>query len=179
MELFIASTAKDNVAKEYIEESKKLIEKIACLPNINLVFGAFDKGLMQISYEEFKKNNKKITGVLTEYHQKNYSLKQTYTKKIVTKTTTDRFKEIYAKSDVLLILPGGLGTLAELFSAIEEKRINNSKKIILFNANYYFTPLIKELYHMYELGFIDQVPADYMEIESEITKIINIIEKEI
>ena len=77
-----------------------------------------------------------------------------------------------------MFLPGGIGTYSELFSAIEENKNNpHPKKIILYNYDYFYTPIIKELYHLYQEGFIDEVPASYMIIESREDKIIELIEE--
>ena len=80
----------------------------------------------------------------------------------------------------ILILPGGLGTLTELFNAIEENRTNNhNKKIIIYNKNYFYTPIIQGLYKMYENKYIDEPLTNYFVIESDEDKIIELIKKEI
>lgn len=178
MNLFIASTSKENIPEELFENAKDLIEQISTIPNINLVFGAYHKGLMDVSYENFLKNNKKIIGVTTEY-DKEACQEKNYSKKIVVRTSSERFLKIYSESDVLLFLPGGIGTLAELFSSIEEGRISNRKKIIIYNCCYFFTPIIEELYNLYQKGFIDDAPSTYMYIESDKNKIIELLKEEI
>ena len=133
---------------------------------------------MKVSYDEFAKNQKNIIGVTTDFDKEN-SQQEKYTKEIVVKNTTQRFEKIFSNSDVLLFLPGGLGTLAELFSSIEERQINNAKKIILYNYNFFFTPIIEELYRLYKEGFIDVPPSSYMIIESDKEKIIEVLKEEI
>ena len=179
LNLFIGSSSKDNVDFGYLKDGAALIGELAKIEGVDLVFGAHHKGLMKLSYDEFKRNNKKIIGVITNYHKEMVDSSIFYDKEIIVNTTTERFEKIYENSDVLLFLPGGLGTYAEIFSAIEERRIDNGKKIIIYNSNYFYTPMIKELYKLYKEGFIDEVPADYMIIESDSNKIIEIIKKEI
>ena len=75
-------------------------------------------------------------------------------------------------------MPGGVGTYSELFIAIEENKNSiQPKKIILYNYDYFYTPIIKELYHLYQVGFIEDVPASYMVIESDSRKIIELIKE--
>ena len=176
--LFIASTSKENISNELHTDVSNLIKKIAKIPNINLVFGAYHNGLMKVSYDEFSKNQKEIIAVTTDFDKKK-TKQEKYTKEIVTKNTTQRFEKIFFNSDILLFLPGGIGTLAELFSSIEEHQINNVKKIILYNYNFFFTPIIEELYNLYKEGFIDEPPSSYMIIESNKDKIIEILKEEI
>ena len=97
---------------------------------------------------------------------------------IVAENTVERFQKLYENSDCILFLPGGIGTYSELFSAIEENKNNSHpKKIILYNYDYFYTPIINELYHLYQEGFIDEVAASYMIIESREDKIIELIEE--
>ena len=175
MNLFIGCSASLKIDDKYISDCSELIKMIAKVPNVDLVYGAYNRGLMGLCYSEFKKNNKKILGVITKYHDNEDE--DVGDEKIVVDTTTERFDKIFSNSDKVLILPGGLGTYAEMFSAIEEMRIGNKKKIILYNCDYFYTPIIKELYHLYEEGFIDMVPSDYMTIESDKNKIIELIEE--
>ena len=175
MNLFVGCSSKDNIPTEYIESSFKLLEDISKIDNVNLVFGAFHSGLMKIAYDMFVANNKKIIGIKKEDNDEgSYS----YDKTIITDTATSRFNEIYKHSDVLLFLPGGVGSLAELFSAIEEVKYDEKKKtIILYNDNYFYTPIIKKLYELYKDGFIEGVPSDYMIIESDYNEIIKLIKE--
>lgn len=178
MNLFIGCSSKEEIDDIYIQDGTRLIKKIALIPDVNLVYGAFNRSLMGVCYDEFRKASKKVVGVMTEFHKRETEYSDLFDKEIVVNTTTERFEKIYENSDMILFLPGGLGTYAEIFSAIEEMRIKNGKRIILFNDNYFYTPMIKELYHLHEIGFIDEVPSDYMIIESDREKIIELIEEE-
>jgi len=175
--LFIGCSSKVD-AKISLDDSRSLIYELAKIPGIDLVYGAFNQGLMGDCYEAFHHEGKAITGVMTEFHKKETGYHDLFDKEIVVATTTERFEQIYKNCDVLLLLPGGLGTYAELFSAIEEKRIQNGKKIIIYNDQYFYTPIIKELYELHQKGFIDEVPSDYMIIESDKDKIVNLMKEE-
>lgn len=76
------------------------------------------------------------------------------------------------QSDQVLILPGGLGSFYDLFRAIDEKR-----DVIIYNRDVYFTSVIKNLYDAHEKGNIDEVPAYYADIESELEEIIRMLEE--
>lgn len=176
MKIFIGCTSKNRTDSCFFDDCDKLIRKLASVKGIDVVYGVWDSGLSKVVYDEFSKYNKKIIGVVTAYH-KNMLKSKFCDEEIIVSTTTQRFEKIYENSDVLLFLPGGIGTYAELLSAIEEQRINN-KKIILFNNNFFFTPIIEELYRLYKLGLVECEPFSYITIESEIDNIINIIKEE-
>lgn len=75
-------------------------------------------------------------------------------------------------SDVVLILPGGLGMFYDLFLAIKLK-----KRVIIYNKDMYYAPLIKNLYNAYIEKNIDNAPSSYLEIESEKEIIIKKLEE--
>ncbi len=66
------------------------------------------------------------------------------------------------QADVVLILPGGLGTFNDLFQAISLK-----KKVIVYNKDLYYSSLFKNLFQGYEKGYIEVAPSEYVSIESE------------
>jgi uncharacterized protein (TIGR00730 family) len=58
-------------------------------------------------------------------------------------------------SSMLLALPGGYGTLDELFEAITWKQLNlHDRPIGLLNIDGYFDPLLAMIDHMVASGFI-------------------------
>jgi len=73
----------------------------------------------------------------------------------------------------VLILPGGLGTMYDLF-----KSVNDGKRVIVYNKDFFYTPIIKKLFELYEEGVELRRPAEYMEIESEMDEIIKKLEED-
>ena len=60
------------------------------------------------------------------------------------------------ESDALIFLPGGIGTIYELFTAIESKRNKEfDKPIIIYNSNNYFDKLLLFLDYLYNQNFTD------------------------
>ena len=60
------------------------------------------------------------------------------------------------KSDVFIILPGGYGTLDELFEVLTIKQLGLSNKpIIIYNIQGFWEPLKKLFLFLKEEGFID------------------------
>ena len=78
-----------------------------------------------------------------------------YDRETVTPTTFERCKELYLSSELIVILPGGLGTLSEIFGMIEEKRTREDKKdIIIFNYEGYYDNILNQIKKEQEEGFI-------------------------
>ena len=63
MRLFVAGSAKDEISPSYIQASSMLLERVAKIDDVYLVFGGYHRGIMAIAYDEFKKNSKKVIAV--------------------------------------------------------------------------------------------------------------------
>lgn len=178
MNIFIGCGS-EIVDDKFYKNSLSLITKLANMENVHLVFGAYHNGFLGSCYDIFKNHGKKIMGITLKCYKDqldDLELNET----IIVDTSMDRMREIYQKSDVLLFLPGGLGTYAEILSTIEESRTKDDQKtIILYNDDFFYTPLIKEMYWLYEKGFVKRSIGEYCRIESKEEEIIKLIEKEL
>lgn len=176
MNLFIGTTSVDKLDKKVLSSCDELIERVAKIEGVDLVFGGYGHGIMKKCYDEFKKNNKKVISATVEVF-KNELKDIPSDKELVEKTTFSRLEKIYQNSDMFLILPGGIGTLAELFSLIEEMRTNeNNKMLVIYNKDYFYKDILEKLYDMYQNKLIEYPPSEYMLISNDIDEIITVIE---
>jgi uncharacterized protein (TIGR00730 family) len=92
-----------------------------------------------------------IPSLLLEWEAQNEGL----TELIVTDTMHERKKLLYDKADVAIVLPGGMGTMDELFEMLTWNNLNiHQKKVIILNWEGFYTPLISLLDHMNTQGFM-------------------------
>lgn len=178
MFLFVATSARDEVVERYGDSCCSLLEKIAHLDHTNLVFGAYGHGLMGKTYEIFKKQNKKIIGVAPIAYKSDFK-SVPCDEEILTSSSMTRLEKIYEKSDVLLFLPGGLGTYSELFSCLEEMKSNPGKQIILYNVDFFFSPMLEEMYKLYQQGFLDKNLGEYILISNNQEEILEKIKESV
>ena len=177
MNIFIGCGS-EIVDEKFNNNSLELIDEIAKITNINLVFGAYHNALMGDCYDIFKNNNRKITGVTLDIYKEQLN-DLNCDKEIITTTTMDRMKEIYKNSDILLFLPGGIGTYTEILSCIEEHRTKQDNKLlIIYNDKFFYTPFFKEMYYLFENKFTSKSIGEYCRIESNKSDIINLIKEE-
>lgn len=156
MKVFLACSASNSLAKEYYELACNVSEIFAKRGH-KLVFGGFDKGMMEKCYMTFKYNESRVKAVATVADSEYIEDLELDAKEIVPKTF-DRTKRLYEIADVIVILPGGIGTIAEFFSMLDYCRCSNydKKPIILFNYHDYYTPIINMLKGMYESNFCNK-----------------------
>lgn len=176
MNIFVATSARDEVLDKYGPSCQQLLEKIARLKDTNLVFGAYGYGLMGKTYDIFKKHNKKIIGVAPIAYKSDFE-KVPCDEEIITSSSMTRLEKIYEKSDVLLFLPGGIGTYSELFSCLEELKSKKGKEIILYNVDFFFSPMLESMYKLYQEGFLDKNLGEYILISNNQGEIIEKIKE--
>ncbi len=143
MNVFIGCSSSDNINKIYIDETIRLAKTIA---DNNLIVGGVN-GLMGILINEFV--NSTILCVRGYYDD----IGDNYNKKIYD-TINDRKNAAIDMADVFVFLPGGIGTIDELFNIIEAKRSGqHNKKIIIYNINHYYDNLISLFDNIYREKF--------------------------
>ena len=156
MKLFIGSSSCENIPQEYVDDCTNLLEVL--LKDNDLVFGAYNKGLMGISYDIAKKNHRSVIGICNEFYKDSLKDLECDLEEITT-SMVDSTLKIYKNSDALIILPGGFGTIYEFFTANYSKICKEVNiPIILYNSCGYYDKL---------LSFIDDVCKDNFVREQE------------
>lgn len=78
----------------------------------------------------------------------------------------DRKKKMYELADGFIALPGGIGTLEELFEVFTWRQLNlHNKPIGVLNTNGYYNYLIQHIAHMVTEGFLSKKHAQLIIIE--------------
>jgi len=127
-----------------------------------LVYGAGDVGLMGAVADATQAAGGETFGVIPEHLLKREVGKRDLTSFIVTESMHERKKVMYMNSDVIVVLPGGAGSLDELFEVLTWRQLGlHEKPIYLLNVEGYWAPLIALLDHVIEQGFADASLRDY------------------
>lgn len=135
-----SSQSPDN---EIFYSAKEAAEKIAQFivdGNHNLVFGGGKTGLMGVISQKVQQNrpNSKIMISILRKWQDDLE-EDTFDDCFVVDKLSERKDKLFELADVIVVLPGGPGTLDELFSAIEAQRTGEiDKPIIIYNCGGYF-----------------------------------------
>ena len=138
----------------YLQHAIVLGELIAT-QKLTLVYGGGNGGLMGAVADTMMKNNGKVGGVITEL----LSFREHHHKGITTlHIVADmhvRKKMMYELCDMAIILPGGFGTLDELFELITWNTLKiHEKKIVILNSGNYFDKMIEFMDHVQAETFL-------------------------
>ena len=141
MRVTISSSSNDNIDEKYKQSAIEITSYLAD-SGCDLNWGSGSSSIMGICYEEFKNENRKIYGYTTpKYIDELKDLE--YADNITYETTFDLKKNIFNDSDLIIILPGGTGSISEFFAYLEEIRSNDKdKKMIVYNINHHFDKTI-------------------------------------
>ena len=144
MNIFVGCGSRIPKNEEYCSLAEEIGRAIVKKKD-NFVFGAYNHGLMGIIYQivEKSKNSSVIAVTCKAYEEDLKELSYLEPAYINDKV-----------SDVLVYIPGGLGTLDELMSAIETKRgEEHNLPIIIVNQNGYFNDFLNMLEKVYAEEF--------------------------
>jgi|TARA_B110000908_G_scaffold172646_1_gene241618 uncharacterized protein (TIGR00730 family) len=130
-----------------------------------LVYGAGDVGLMGTVARAAQDAGADTFGVIPQ-HLVDWEVGKTdLTTYIVTETMHERKKVMFMNCDAVVVLPGGAGSLDELFEALTWRQLGlHEKPIFLLNTNGYWDPLIQLMNHVVTQGFADASLLDYITI---------------
>ena len=108
-----------------------------------LVYGGATGGLMDAVAQGAAERNGEIIGVIPEIIIRSNRLSQLPTQMIVTADMSERKKRMKQETDLFLALPGGYGTLDEMFDVIASGSVGEHRKpLICLNINGFYDNLI-------------------------------------
>ena len=159
------------ISHEYSYNAKLLGQKIAN-NNFRLVYGGGNIGLMGILAESCHQNGGEILGIMPLKLSQKEQGKQNIFNYIITEDMHERKKVMYMNSDVIIALPGGIGTLEELFEMITWKQLGfHSKPIYLLNVLEYWDLFINNFNHMIKIGFLEKDAINYFKVLETVDEI--------
>ena len=130
-----------------------------------LVYGAGDVGLMGTVARAAQTAGADTFGVIPQ-HLVDWEVGKTdLTTYVVTETMHERKKVMFMNCDAVVVLPGGAGSLDEMFEVLTWRQLGlHNKPIILVNTSDYWTPLIRLMKHVVTQGFADAEVLDYITV---------------
>ncbi len=155
MRVFVGCSASDSVDSAYKDMASEVATYLA-KEGHKLVFGGFDHGMMGKIFMTYKYEGGKTKGIASVEDAEVLESLEVDASDIAA-NTFERTKKLYDAAEIVLILPGGLGTLAEFFSMVDYYRTGRIKKpIILFNYDDFYTPLLEYLKELYDSRFVNK-----------------------
>lgn len=138
-----------------IEEEAHKLGELMCARGYNLVYGGASRGIMGVLADSVMQNGCEVIGVIPKNLFKKEVAHEGITKLITVDGMHQRKSIMADRADAFLALPGGFGTLEELFEIITWNQIGLiNKPVVVYNFNGYFDSLINMIDRAVDAGFI-------------------------
>ncbi|MES2984731.1 MAG: TIGR00730 family Rossman fold protein [Pseudomonadota bacterium] len=145
--------AQNAVPKEHLEMARQLGVDMAA-GGKKLVYGGGDCGLMGAVANGVLEGQGEAIGVFPRSLGRIEVEHRGLSNMIMVDSMHERKQIMYDHADVFVVLPGGFGTLDEMFEVITWRQIKiHEKLVIIYNHNGYWDHMITLMEHMIAQGF--------------------------
>jgi len=165
-----SSEGNDN---EIIKAAEQLGKTLA-ENNITLVYGAAKIGVMGIVAKATLDFNGKAIGIIPEFLKLKEVVHLGLTELITTQNMHERKLKMQELSNGFIALPGGVGTLEELFEILTWLQLGlHSKPIGILNVNHFYDDLLSMLENMVRKGFLTMDNFELLIVDDNMDSLLN------
>ncbi|NOT49730.1 MAG: TIGR00730 family Rossman fold protein [Chitinophagaceae bacterium] len=151
--------------------------KLLAENDIKLIYGGGSAGLMGVIADSMMQNGGSVAGyipkLLLEWEVQHRGI----TELVICDDMHERKKRIYSVCDAAIILPGGFGTLDELFEIVTWNQLTiHDKHIFILNSGNFYTHLLEHIELMKKEGFLYEEAVKRINViddPSELIKYLN------
>lgn len=161
---------------QYAEDAK-ILAQLMVQQQHQLIYGGGSVGLMGILADEMIKYGGKVIGVLPRFFNAEAVGHNQISEMILVDNMSERKMKMASISEAFIALPGGFGTLDELFEMLTLSQLQiHEKPVGLLNTNNFFEPLILQLKKMVSDGFLFDKHYNMLIIDSSPLKLLDRIQ---
>jgi uncharacterized protein (TIGR00730 family) len=156
------------------EEQAIALGRTLAEQNIELVYGGANVGLMGAVADGTLNAGGKVIGVLPNFLRSKEIAHQGLTELILVESMHERKTKMNELCDGIIALPGGFGTLEELFEMLTWAQLGLHKKpIAILNVNGFYDSLLELLQTMTEKGLLKEVNQKMLLVSEDIEDLLN------
>lgn len=135
--------------------------------NIYLIYGGGNVGLMGIVANAVLQKDGSVMGIIPELLNSRERQHDGITELIVVENMHVRKRMLYEKADAAIILPGGFGTMDELFEILTWNQLSiHDKPVYILNSGGYYDALLQHMKLMMQEGFLYDKLEDVLNVIS-------------
>jgi uncharacterized protein (TIGR00730 family) len=155
-------------AKPLYADAARQLARALVEHNIALVYGGGKVGLMGVIADEVLRLGGEATGVIPHALMAREVGHEGLTRMFVVKDMHERKAMMSDLSDGFIAMPGGMGTLEELFEMVTWSQLGiHAKPVGLLNVEGFYEGLVAFVRHLHDEGFVRQQHLDIIKVESE------------
>ncbi len=154
--------------QEIINKAQELGKTLA-KRDITLVYGAAKIGVMGAVAQASLDDGGKVIGVIPEFLKIKEVVHLGLTELIINDTMHERKMKLQELSDGFITLPGGFGTMEELFEVLTWSQLAlHQKPVGLLNVNGFYDDLLSALKNMVDKGFLKQENLEILLVDTSV-----------
>jgi uncharacterized protein (TIGR00730 family) len=164
--------SKDGIDSVYVEHAQQL-GKLMAEHNIKMIYGGGSSGLMGTVADSVMQHRGNVVGiiphVLVEWERQHHGI----TELIIADNMHERKKKMYELCDAAIILPGGFGTLDELFEMLTWNQLSiHDKEIFILNSNGFYNHLLAHIEQLDKNGFLYETAKERITVLSDPSQLV-------
>ena len=140
--------------------------------DITLIYGGGKIGMMGVLSETILKKGGNVIGIIPSILKKEEVVNKNVTELIITKTMSERKVMMSKLADGYISLPGGFGTLDELFEGLTLGQLHIEQKPNgILNINGFFNHTLKQLDHMVSEGYLKKENKEMLLVGTNVSEL--------
>lgn len=168
-----ANKGMDPVYAEMAYQTGKFLAR----QGIKLIYGAGRVGLMGVMADAALEHGGQVAGVIPHFLKKKELCHENLSELFLVGSMNERKLKMMQLSDGVLTLPGGYGTLDELFEMVTLVQLRQVDiPIGLLNVKGFYDPLIRHLDRMTEEGFLRRSHRDIIAVSGQLEELLDLMQ---
>jgi len=173
--LLVFCGSKEGCKKEYKEQAF-LFGQYLAENQIKVIYGGAMIGVMGAVADGVLSKGGQITGVIPDFLSVKEIVHKNLTETIIVKSMHERKLMMSDRCDAIVALPGGFGTMDELFEILTWAQLGlHQKPVGILNTAGYFDGLISFINSMTENEFVSPVHQHMLQSESDFKKLMHML----
>ncbi len=146
--------SKNGNSEKYIEAASKIGELLS-KRDFKVIYGGGKNGVMGALAKGVMHNKGELISIIPKYFKNKNIVIKNSSQTIYTRNFSERKNLMIESADIFLVLPGGYGTLDELFEVISLNQLKIiNKKIVLLDIENFWSPLKMMIKDLKKNGFL-------------------------
>lgn len=177
MKIGVFCSANNTIDSDYFVLTEELGRWIAANGH-TLVFGGCNTGLMECVAKAVHAGGGRTIGIVPTLVERGGRKSDEVDIEFRCDNLDDRKAMLVAQSDIMVALPGGIGTLDEVFTAAAAATIGyHGKIVVLYNMKGFWQPLVTMLDSLADSGVIRGEWRDHIMVADTLEGVVDIILK--
>ena len=177
MKICIFCSANDKIDRDFFLMTEEL-GKWAAQEGHTIVYGGVNCGLMECVSKAAHENDGRTIGIIPRIVEQGGRMSQYVDVDILCDNLSDRKQLMEDQSDVFIALPGGIGTLDEVFTIAASATIGyHDKRVILYNMKGFWDKLVALLDELQAKGLTRKPFRTYIEVANSLDEIKDFLAK--